>query len=354
MERLVWRIQLTSRKKRTHFTAIDLFSGCGGTTVGLKQAGYRVLCAVELASAPMRAYAANHPEVLLKKEDIRNINCAQMLRDLKLEKGELDLLAGCPPCQGFSTMRTKNGKILVHDDRNNPVQQFYRFTRSFLPKAVMLENVPGLKDSEEFSDFVRKMRKLGYLGEWKILNAKDFGVPQRRRRLIYVAGYKKHLSADAEVLPEISVRSAISELPEPGNSGDKLHDLPERRSEHIQRMISLVPKDGGSRTDLPDEFVLPCHKKRTDGFKDVYGRMAWEKPSPTITGGCASPSKGRFLHPEKDRCITLREAAVLQGFPVDYKFPEPLNKADLALMIGNALPAPFIHAHASKIADVLS
>ena len=118
------------------------------------------------------------------------------------------------------------------------------------------------------------------------------------------------------------------------------------------RFIQRIPQDGGSRTDLPLEDQLECHK-RCNGFKDVYGRMAWRKVSPTITSGCFNPSKGRFLHPEENRAITMREAALLQGFPGDYKFPKATSKSSLAMMIGNALPPPFIAAHAKVIHDTL-
>jgi DNA (cytosine-5)-methyltransferase 1 len=131
-----------------------------------------------------------------------------------------------------------------------------------------------------------------------------------------------------------------------------LHDIKERRSAATRRRISLIPKDGGSRTDLPEEEQLECHKK-CDGFKDVYGRMAWNKPAPTITSGCTNPSKGRFLHPEENRAITLREASMLQSFPRGYKFPADKTKGEIALLIGNALPSKLIKVHSSKIISLL-
>ena len=118
------------------------------------------------------------------------------------------------------------------------------------------------------------------------------------------------------------------------------------------QMIRRIPKDGGSRTDLPEEDQLDCHK-RCNGFKDVYGRMAWSEVSPTITSGCFNPSKGRFLHPEEDRAITMREASLLQGFPRQYKFPAGSGKSAIAMMIGNALPPPFIAAHARRVLNSL-
>ena len=150
-----------------------------------------------------------------------------------------------------------------------------------------------------------------------------------------------------------TVRDTISILPPAGNSSDPLHISDEtRRSDKVKKLISLVPKDGGSRTDLPEEYQLECHKKTT-GFRDVYSRMAWDQPSPTITGGCNNPSKGRFLHPEENRVITLREAALLQTFPVDYKFSFKSGKSGVAMMIGNALPPAFIEYHARNLMNHL-
>ena len=330
-------------------SAIDLFCGCGGTTEGLKQAGYNVLWGIDLAPSPLMAYRANHPEVSVDEKDIRKIECKELMRALNLKKGELDLLAGCPPCQGFSSMSTNNGRYKIADERNDLINDYLRFVEAFRPKTVMLENVPGLKDDSRFEMFVSTMSDLGYQGEWKILNVADYGVPQRRRRLIYVAAHKKSIRISDKKYEYRTVRDAIGSLPIAGKSGDFMHDLPEKRAKRIQEMIALIPKNGGSRSQLPAKYILPCHKKNPGGFKDVYGRMAWDKPSPTITGGCASPSKGRFLHPEENRCITPREASLLQGFPRNYIFPQGLSKDQLALMVGNALPVPFIYAHAIEI-----
>ncbi|HUW25778.1 MAG TPA: DNA cytosine methyltransferase [Gallionella sp.] len=329
--------------------AIDLFCGCGGMTEGLKQAGFKVLWGIDVAASPLTAYRANHPEVLVDEKDIRKIECKYLMRTLNLKKGELDLLAGCPPCQGFSTMRTNNGRYSIPDERNNLINDYLRFVEAFLPKAVMLENVPGLKDDPRFDIFVATMSGFGYQGEWKVLNVADYGVPQRRRRLIYVAAYRKSICISDKKYEYRSVRDAIGSLPLAGKSGDFMHDIPEKRTKKIQEMIALIPKNGGSRSQLPAKYVLPCHIRNPGGFKDVYGRMDWDKPSPTITGGCASPSKGRFLHPEENRCITPREASLLQGFPPNYFFPRGLSKDQLALMVGNALPVPFIYAHATEI-----
>jgi len=333
-------------------TAIDLFCGCGGTTVGLKQAGFRVLGAVDSDPLAVRTYEANHPEARVWPEDIRGLQPLEIAAALGLKPGDLDLLAGCPPCQGFSTMRTLNGALTVADPRNDLLLELQRFVEELRPRAVMIENVPGLAQEPCFAAFCQRMSEIGYQGDHKVRDAADYGVPQRRRRLIYLAGRGMPIPWADRSQQKRTVREAIAGLPMAGASGDPVHDLPENRSQRIRELIALIPKDGGSRTDLADEYQLPCHQ-RCNGFKDVYGRMAWDDVAPTITSGCFNPSKGRFLHPEEDRAITMREAALLQGLPVRYKFPVVTSKTAIALLIGNALPPPFIAAHAREVADVL-
>ncbi len=332
--------------------AIDLFCGCGGTTVGLTQAGFDVIAAIDLEPLALATYKANHPKVKLYEEDIRNIDPIQFAEEVGLSDKKLDLLAGCPPCQGFSTMRTLNGALTIDDPRNDLLAEFTRFVESLMPHAIMLENVPGLMKDRRFTKFLNRVRSLGYIGEPKILNAADYLVPQRRKRLIYMAGYGFEIPYAKVNGKYLTVRSAIGNLPKAGSSGDPIHDLNENHTEKVQDVIRMIPHDGGSRKDLPEEYWLNCHKK-CNGFKDVYGRMAWDDLAPTITSGCFNPSKGRFLHPEEDRAMTMREAALLQGFPKNYKFPITKNKSAIALMVGNALPPPFVKAHAKSIRDRL-
>lgn len=333
-------------------TAIDLFSGCGGMTVGLKKAGFRVLGAVDIDPLAIQTYQANHKDVKVWETDIRHLEPAELKAGLGLGEETLDLLAGCPPCQGFSTMRTLNGAFIVDDPRNDLLLEFLRFVEALCPRTVMMENVPGLAGDASFEIFCARMRELGYLGDHDTLNAAEYGVPQRRRRLIYLAGQQRKIPFASHTGKMETVADAIGDLPRAGESGDPVHDLPERRTPRIMALIRRIPKDGGSRTDLPATDQLDCHK-RCNGFKDVYGRMSWGNVAPTITSGCSNPSKGRFLHPEEDRAITMREAALLQGFPRWYKFPTTNNKSAVAEMIGNALPPPFITAHAIMIRNFL-
>ena len=342
----------TSTKRSCKPTAVDLFSGCGGLTVGLKRAGFRVLGAVDVDPLSITTYEANHEDVALWETDIRDLEPAKIKSKLGLTKGDLDLLTGCPPCQGFSTMRTLNGAFLIDDPRNDLLFEFLRFVEELHPRIVMMENVPGLAQDGRFAAFCNRMRRIGYLGDHRVLDAAEYGVPQRRRRLIYLAGFRMEIPFAAPAQKRKTVRDAIGGLLKAGESGDPIHDIPERRTLRIMELIRRIPSDGGSRTDLPEEDQLECHK-RCDGFNDVYGRMSWGDVSPTITSGCFNPSKGRFLHPEEDRAITMREAALLQGFPHQYKFPTTDNKSAIALMIGNALPPPFITAHARVIRNTL-
>jgi DNA (cytosine-5)-methyltransferase 1 len=332
--------------------AVDLFCGCGGLTVGLKRAGFRVLLGLDIDPLSIRTYKANHPDVEVWERDIRDLDPSDLAAALGLKSGRLDLLAGCPPCQGFSTMRTLNGAVRVDDPRNDLLLEFQRFIEELRPRALMLENVPGLADDERFTCFCKRMEEIGYLGDHRVLNAADYGVPQRRRRLIYLAGFGMRIPFAGPSRSLKKVRDAIGALPKAGESGDPVHDIPERRTAKVMELIRRIPKNGGSRTDLPEEGQLDCHK-RCNGFKDVYGRMAWDDVAPTITSGCFNPSKGRFLHPEEDRAITMREAALLQGFPRWYNFPTMHNKTAVARMIGNALPPPFIAAHARNLLRVL-
>jgi len=338
--------------KRT-LTAIDLFSGCGGLTQGLRTAGFDVVGAVELNRLAAETYRKNHPTVTLWESDIRKLDPAVLKRQLGLKKRELALLAGCPPCQGFSRLRTMNGAFVVDDPRNDLLFEFERFVTVLLPQAIMMENVPWLADDERFSVFVERIRAMGYKGEYQVLDAADFGVPQRRKRLIFLAGLKEGVPFAVPMAKRRTVRDAISHLSTAGNSGDPLHDSLSIHQPRIQEIIRNIPKDGGSRTSLPKKMWLKCHCHISRGFKDVYGRMAWDSVAPTITSGCFNPSKGRFLHPEEDRAITLREAAILQGFPRNYFFPAG-NRSAVGMMIGNALPPPFIKAHAKAILKTIT
>ncbi|TVQ30917.1 MAG: DNA cytosine methyltransferase [Phycisphaeraceae bacterium] len=332
--------------------AIDLFAGCGGLTEGLKQAGFRVVGAIEIDELAAKSYRMNHPRVRLWNNDIRTIRLPTLRKTLCLKSGELDLLAGCPPCQGFSNIRTLNGNRYVRDRRNSLTDEFLRFVKDLRPRAIMLENVPGLANKRRFREFAATLESMGYNVKWDILDAALYGVPQRRRRLILLASKSGSIDFAPIDTTRMTVADAIGEIEPPHISNDPLHCLIGRRSHRISELIKRIPKDGGSRSDLPEEMWLECHKK-CSGFKDVYGRMRWSDVAPTITGGCLNPSKGRFLHPDQNRALTVREAALLQGFPPGYRFATDRGMYAIAGMIGNALPPEFIRRHAIQIAAVL-
>ena len=292
------------------------------------------------------AYQLNFPRVRLWNQDIRELDPGTVMMKLGLEPGELGLLAGCPPCQGFSTVRTRRKKT-VRDSRNRLLLDFFRFSEAIRPRTLMLENVPGVAKYRLFRETLSGLRRLGYEVSWAVRDASDFGVPQRRRRLILTGAMANKPKMPQAGTVRRTVRQAIAHLPAPGVSGDPLHDQPERRSEKVMSIIRRIPRDGGSRSSLGRD-QLRCHQ-RLNGFKDIYGRMAWDDVSPTITGGCVNPSKGRFLHPEQNRSITLREALLLQGFSEDFQLSLRRGKFPAAALVGNAIPPALVAAHARSL-----
>ncbi len=329
-------------------TAIDLFSGCGGLTLGLKQAGFKVVSAIEIDSLAAETYRVNHSGVALLNQDIRTVNVKALRSTLKFKKGDLDLLAGCPPCQGFSTLRTNNKTVAVNDSRNNLMFCFLDFVREFQPKSIMMENVPGLMNGNRITKFVKELETQGYFVNYRTLDVADYEVPQRRKRFILLASRKGPVTFSLPSSKRKTVRDVLEGYEAASVSKDPAHNHGEIRSKKILEVISLIPKDGGSRAALPRRLLSPCHRN-TNGFKDVFGRMKWDDVAPTITSGCVNPSKGRFLHPSLNRTITVREAALLQGFPRNYFFSMRRGKYAAALMVGNALPPRFIRHHARQL-----
>ena len=327
--------------------ALDLFSGCGGLSLGLRRAGFDVLAAIDNDGLAASTYRKNHRDTRVFECDIKIIKPRRLMKLLDLNPRELDLVAGCPPCQGFSTLRTLNGARDAKDTQNDLVFQFARFVRVFRPKTIMMENVPGLLNDERLKRLRFELEDLDYDTSVDVFDAVRYGVPQRRQRLLLVGGLDG-VPPFASPTRRRTVFQAIRSLPAPKESNDPAHNYEVKHATEIRTLIGRIPKDGGSRSDLPMDDQLACHK-RLKGFWDVYGRMAWKKEAPTITGGCINPSKGRFLHPEENRAITLREAALLQGFPIDYEFDLSRGRYPAAQMIGNAFPPKFAEHHARQI-----
>ena len=336
-------------------TALDLFSGCGGLSQGLEDAGFKVLACCEIRSEARETYALNHPGTILI-DDICKADPWALRKQLGLRRGQLDLLAGCPPCQGFSSIRTHNGAI-ANDPRNELIFQVERFVDAFKPRCVLIENVPRLLTDQRLADFKQHLTEdFGYQFEDGVLDAKDFNVPQRRKRMILIGSRMKQ---KLPKLPEkskkrLTVADAIRNIVIPkgpeGDSARRLATLRQHFSPVVQERIKAVK---ANRTELPDNLVLECHKRCPKGFRDVYGRMSWDDVSPTITRGCNNPSKGRFIHPSEDRALNMLEALILQGFPLTYKFPSRLGIGKIASMIGEAFPPPMAKAQGEAILTLL-
>jgi DNA (cytosine-5)-methyltransferase 1 len=333
--------------------AIDLFCGCGGTTLGLKMAGYDVAVGVDESVPAIAVYRDNNRSTVGLARDIRTVSSLE-IQDL-LGNQRVDLLAGCPPCQGFSKIRTRNARLAAKDPRNSLYLEMLRLADGLRPRAVLMENVASFHESSQFFRFVREIKKLGYSVSSGVINAADFGIPQRRHRFVLIAALNvkdlREVAAWEFHSPkQVTVEDALRGLSAEFLSTDPLHQLGHRVSPKVKKIIENVPKNGGNRPGRQSELTLDCHV-RSNGFRDVYGRMAWDKVAPTITAGIYSPSKGRYLHPEENRCISLREAAILQGFPKDYRFNILHGKIKIASMIGNAMPPGLAEIHAKILRE---
>lgn len=342
-------------QQKNKFTAIDLFSGVGGLTLGLEQAGFKVIAAVEVDKTAIDTYKSNHSEVRLIGKDIRQVTGKDILRIARVKK--VDLVAGCPPCQGFSKLTDKNRK---YDPRNYLVLEMARIIGEIQPRMVMLENVPGLnrKGSPLLREFERRLKKLDYVITKDVLQLADYGVPQSRRRLVMLAGKgfsvslpkKTHSRNPDKFCGEKkweSVRTVLENLDEPVTLSYALRNGgPNKFRWNVVRDLAPITKKrmkyltpGGNRQELPMELRPDCHKNGS-GFSNVYGRMDGNTIAPTITSGCTTLSAGRFGHPYKDRTISVREAALIQTFPDNYKIKADTMKKACELF-GNALPCKF-------------
>ncbi len=328
--------------------AVDFFCGGGGMTRGLMDAGIDVIAGIDSNPNCRETYEKNNKNLYLE-EDICKLSPQILLEKLPQLKDSDDvLLVGCAPCQPFSILRREefddSGNSIPHKSVNLLVE-FGRFVKALHPAHVLVENVPGLKGKgqEVLTNFKQMLKKEGYNINEKIIYARDYGVPQNRRRYVLIASrifqpkvpkpqYGKGL------IPYKTVREAIGKYPVIIAGGeDKTYSNHKAANLKpiLQKRIAATPHDGGSRTDWPEELVLNCHKD-FKGHTDVYGRMKWDEPSPTLTVKCFSLSNGRFGHPEQDRAISLREAAALQTFPDDYIFYGSMQ--EIGRQIGNAVP----------------
>lgn len=328
-------------------TAIDLFSGCGGLTQGLKDANFQVLCGCEIRPEAREAYSLNHPDAHIY-HNIRKLHGSDLLKKFSLEAGDLDLLAACPPCQGFSSMRTKNRSI-AEDERNELIFDVARLINEVQPKTILIENVPRLLSDNRVRRFQAMLEDYHFTPG--ILDAQDFGVPQRRKRMILIGSKAGYVSLPSPFKEKSNVGTALRGLPRPdGVHKRPLHRIRQRFGLTVQLRIMMIRKD---RSELPMSLQLECHKKYNHGFRDVYGRMSWDSVAPTMTRFSHNPSKGRFIHPSEDRGLTVYEIMLLQGFPKRYKFPLDLGIGKLSSLLGEAFPPPMAKAQALQIRDHL-
>lgn len=331
----------------------DLFAGAGGFSLAALSVGIDIVCAIENQKNAAATYAANlrrldGSPVRLLERDILSIDPAALLKDCGMARGRCDIILGGPPCQGFSTHRL-NGSG-VQDPRNALLGRYFDFVEALRPRIFLVENVPGLlweRHREYLEGFVAKADACQYeLTGPIVLNARDYGVPQNRRR-VFILGVDRRRPLSVEWPPKSTHCSPT--VPESERGGrqawkpaavafspapeDDPNDIHMKSGQALIEVFQRTPANGGSRKD--SGRILPCHVIH-DGHKDVYGRIDPAKPAPTMTTACINPSKGRFVHPIEHHAITLRQAARLQGFPDSFQFRGGLMAG--GQQVGNAVP----------------
>ena len=337
--------------------AIDLFSGAGGLSYGLSKSNFNITLANEIENDFAKSFSINHKSTKMICDDIHNIDFKKELKKLKIK--EVDLLCGGPPCQGFSTVGKKN-KL---DKRNSLFWEFIRAVNEIEPKAIMFENVSGFKklyNGAAFSTLIKELEDIGYRTYSAILDAANYGLPQRRLRTIIIAVDKNksfnypditHSDNDIFNKPYLTIMDAISDLPALNSreSKDQYLSAPKNKyqkamrngtkilTEHnsskygskMREILKLIPKNG-SVLDLPE------HLRPKSYFNNVYGRLDSSSPAPTMTRNFGTPSSSRCIHPFQNRALSTREGARLQSFPDNFVFYG--SKTSKNLQIGNAVP----------------
>lgn len=337
-------------------TAIDLFCGAGGLSLGLRKAGFRVVAGVELDDDASATYLANHDDGVVLQQDIRQVTGASILDAAGVDS--IDLVAGCPPCQGFSKLTDKYRRS---DPRNDLVLEMVRLIEELQPRAVMMENVPGLatRGRGMLDEFEKRLEHAGYVVTSDVLQLADYGIPQSRRRLVLLAGrgfkidlpratHARHVEPDAKTKPWRTLRDALTNVGRPITLSEaRLDGGPRKHGWHVVRNLDPISIErfralsaGNNRSALPQRLRPECHKGKGDGFRNAYGRMQWSQTPPTITSGCTTPCKGRFGHPSRHNTISVREAALIQSFPKSFLI-ETDSMESACRLIGNALPPPF-------------
>ena len=330
-------------------SAVDLFCGVGGLTYGLEQAGIKVNAGIDIDGTCKYAYEENNEADFICK-DIGSVT-GEYLSSL-YPKDDIKLLVGCAPCQPFSS-HTYKKQNRESDEEWGLLSKMQQLVEDIKPEIVSIENVPPIKTQGVFTDFVSKLDDLDYKIDHDVLYCPNFGVPQKRRRLVLVASKLGDISLPSEthahskqndLKPHLTVKDAIGDLPEISDGKvfgeDPLHWT--RKLAEINKKRLKKSKPGGTWLDWDPELRAPCHQRASGAtYKSVYARMEWDQPAPTITTQFYNFGTGRFGHPEQDRALSLREGALLQTFPPDYNFIDPSVPASitrLGVHIGNAVP----------------
>ncbi len=321
--------------------AIDFFCGAGGLTRGMLDAGISVLAGVDNNSDLRRTYECNNSPSRFVCNDIHLVNICELRNELSIRAQDRVLYAACTPCQPFSTLNQMHGE----DDRKELLLVFAELVRKAPPDFILVENVPGLNNAygrDIYERFAKILDECGFGHVFnRMLDAKDYGVPQVRKRFILMASRLGPIKPPRRSRQVPTVRDAIARFPTPAEPGVPplfLNHVARQLNQQHHQILAAVPKDGGSRSDvIDDSILLDCHKARPKVHKDVFGRMSWDKPAPTLTCRCTDVYCGRFAHPDEDRGISLREAAALQTFPDEYEFYGG-SIFNIAGQIGNAVP----------------
>jgi DNA (cytosine-5)-methyltransferase 1 len=341
--------------------AVDAFAGAGGLSLGLGQAGIDVVYSFDLDDIAIATQRRN-PKYFGHESAVADINDllgGELLRTVGMVRGELDLLAGGPPCQGFSVQR---GKATSEDPRNALVASYARLIDEVFPRVFIMENVPGLagdRANGALDPLWETTARLGYEVHKRIIDAADYGVPQRRKRFV-VIGVRGDVAGHfewpgVEQSARRTVRETIDWLPTPTEAtlgSYPLHRADKLSALNVQRIESLLPGQG--RDHLPEHLLAECHRRPSAsiGHRNVYGRMDWDDVAPTITARFDSFTRGKFGHPEQSRSISLLEGALLQTFPADFAFEG--NKVEIARQIGNAVPPRFARELGRSINNLLN
>lgn len=324
---------------------MDLFCGAGGLTHGLISAGVRVRVGVDFEEACRHPYEANHPGIEFHQADVAELEASTVAA--WFGDARVRVLAGCAPCQPFSTyaLRYQKDEKVEHDRRWSLLNHFGRLVRELLPDVVTMENVPTVTRHAVFKNFKRTLESLGYEVWVEVIDCAEYGLPQRRCRTVLLASLHGEIKLREPVASDArTVADVIKEMPVlrhgGSNKSDRLHAASRLSDLNYERIRHSTP--GGTWRDWPEHLVAACHTKSTGRkYPAVYGRMKYDEPAPTLTTQFYGFGNGRFGHPTQRRGLSLREGALLQGFPKDYSFvpdDQPVVFKALGRMIGNAVP----------------